>query len=57
MCGKLDSEMFSDGVVGLIEAGVITNAAKQIDTGKCVATFLMGTDRLYHFADNNPWWP
>ncbi len=50
----IHSEMFSDGVVDLIEAGVITNAAKQIDTGKCVATFLMGTDRLYDFVDNNP---
>jgi Acetyl-CoA hydrolase len=56
--GKKDlgihSEMFSDGVVELIEAGVITNRYKQIDKGQCVATFLMGTDRLYRFVDDNP---
>lgn len=56
--GKKDlgihSEMFSDGVVELIEAGVITNNCKQIDKGQCVATFLMGTERLYKFAHNNP---
>ena len=46
--------MFSDGVVELIEAGVITNRYKQIDKGQCVATFLMGTDRLYRFVDDNP---
>ena len=50
----IHSEMFSDGVVELIEAGVVTNARKQIDQGKCVATFLMGTDRLYNYVDDNP---
>ena len=50
----IHSEMFSDGVVELIEAGVITNQYKQIDKGQCVATFLMGTDRLYGYANNNP---
>lgn len=50
----IHSEMFSDGVVELIEAGVVTNARKQVDTGKSVATFLMGTDRLYNFVDDNP---
>ncbi|SFR72421.1 acetyl-CoA hydrolase/transferase family protein [Anaeromicropila populeti] len=50
----IHSEMFSDGVVELIEKGVITNKYKQIDKDKCVATFLMGTDRLYDFVNNNP---
>lgn len=50
----IHSEMFSDGVVELIEAGVITNTHKQIEKGKCIATFLMGTRRLYDFVDNNP---
>ena len=50
----IHSEMFSDGVVDLINAGVITNNCKQIDKGQCVATFLMGTKKLYDFVDNNP---
>ena len=50
----IHSEMFSDGVVELIEAGVITNRKKTLHPGKCVATFLMGTQRLYDFVDNNP---
>lgn len=50
----IHSEMFSDGVVELIEAGVITNKYKQIDVGQCVASFLMGTDRLYSYVNNNP---
>lgn len=50
----IHSEMFSDGVVELIEAGVITGERKQIDKGQCVATFLMGTKRLYDFVDDNP---
>lgn len=50
----IHSEMFSDGVVELIEAGVITNSRKQIQKGQCVATFLMGTDRLYNYVNDNP---
>lgn len=50
----IHSEMFSDGVVELIEAGVITNACKQIQKGQCVASFLMGTDRLYDYVNDNP---
>ena len=41
----IHSEMFSDGVVDLINAGVITNKCKQIDKGQCVATCLMGTKK------------
>lgn len=50
----IHSEMFSDGVVELAEAGVITNAKKTTHTGKYVANFLMGTKRLYDFVNNNP---
>ena len=56
--GKKDlgihSEMFSDRVVTLAEAGVITNQKKTIHRGKFVATFLMGTSKLYQFVNNNP---
>lgn len=56
--GKKDlgihSEMISDGVVELVEAGVITGKAKTLHRGKIVVTFLMGTKRLYDFVDNNP---
>lgn len=55
--GKKDlgihSEMVSDGVVELMEAGVVTNERKQVDRGVSVATFLMGTQRLYDFANGN----
>jgi 4-hydroxybutyrate CoA-transferase len=50
----IHSEMFSDGVVELVEAGVIDNSAKNFHKGKMVATFLMGTRRLYDFVHNNP---
>ena len=48
------SEMISDGVVDLVEAGVITCSQKAINKGKIIVTFLMGTKRLYNFVDNNP---
>lgn len=50
----IHSEMISDGVVALAEEGVINNSKKQIDKGKFVIAFLMGTQRLYDFAHNNP---
>lgn len=50
----IHSEMFSDGVVSLAEAGIITNRKKTINTGKFMATFLMGTKKLYDFVNNNP---
>ncbi|VBB07617.1 acetyl-coa hydrolase/transferase [Lucifera butyrica] len=50
----IHSEMFSDGVVYLAEAGVITNRKKTLHAGKYLATFLMGTQKLYDFVDNNP---
>jgi 4-hydroxybutyrate CoA-transferase len=50
----IHSEMISDGVVELVEAGVITNRMKSIHKGKIVVTFLMGTKRLYDFVNSNP---
>lgn len=50
----IHSEMFSTGVVELFEAGVINNKRKTLHKDKMVATFLMGTQRLYDFIDNNP---
>lgn len=50
----IHTEMFSDGVVELVEAGVINNSKKTLHKGKSVATFLMGTRRLYDYVHNNP---
>lgn len=50
----IHTEMFSDGVVELVEAGVVNNSEKTLHKGKMVATFLMGTKRLYDFVNNNP---
>ena len=49
----IHSEMLSDGVVELIESGVVNNAAKTIHNGKTVVSFLMGTRKLYDFVDGN----
>ena len=50
----IHSEMFSDGVLALVEAGVITNRKKTINTGKFIVSFLMGSRKLYDFVNNNP---
>ncbi len=50
----IHSEMISDGVVDLYEAGVVNCSEKAIDKNKMVVTFLMGTKRLYDFAAKNP---
>jgi acyl-CoA hydrolase/GNAT superfamily N-acetyltransferase len=50
----IHTEMFSDGVLPLIDAGVITNARKTLHRGKMVASFVMGSRALYDFVDNNP---
>ena len=47
-------EMFSDGVLDLVERGVITGARKTLDRGKMVASFLIGSRRLMDFLDDNP---
>jgi acyl-CoA hydrolase len=48
------TEMFSDWIIDLIECGAITCAKKTINRGKVVASFAMGSQRLYDFIDNNP---
>ena len=50
----IHTEMFSDGVMELVEAGVITNERKTLHRGKIIAGFLMGSRKLYQFVDNNP---
>jgi len=50
----IHTEMFSDGVVDLINKGVITCARKNFNPGKVLANFLMGTKKLYDFVHNNP---
>ena len=50
----IHSEMFSDGVLDLVERGVITGARKTIDRGKIVASFVVGSRRLLDFLDDNP---
>ena len=50
----IHTEMLSDGVMALAEAGVITGARKTLLPGKIVTSFLMGTRRLYDWADDNP---
>jgi acyl-CoA hydrolase len=48
------SGMLGDGLVDLVEAGVITNARKRIDRGVSITGALIGTQRLYEFAHRNP---
>jgi acyl-CoA hydrolase len=50
----IHTEMFTDVLVDLVERGVVTCERKDIDCGKIVVTFMMGTKRLYKFVDNNP---
>jgi len=50
----IHSELISDGVVDLADAGVITNARKTVHRGKIVAGFLLGTRKLFDFVDDNP---
>jgi 4-hydroxybutyrate CoA-transferase len=48
------SEMFSDGVLDLVESGVITGARKPLDRGKIVSSFVVGSQRLLDFINDNP---
>jgi acyl-CoA hydrolase len=50
----IHTEMLSDGVVDLVERGVVTGEAKRVHPGKIVAGFALGTRRLYDFLDDNP---
>ena len=50
----IHSELFSDGVIDLVEAGVLTSARKSLHPGKIVAGFIIGSTRLYKWVDDNP---
>lgn len=50
----IHTEMFSDGVLPLVESGVINNARKHKHRGRIVTTFAMGSQKLYDFVDDNP---
>jgi acyl-CoA hydrolase len=50
----IHTEMFSDGVLPLVEKGVITNEFKKKHRGKIVTGFLLGSRKLYDFVDDNP---
>ena len=50
----LHTEMFADGLLRLIKKGVINGSCKQIDRGKVVASFLLGSQEVYSFIDHNP---
>lgn len=49
----LHTEMLSDGVIPLIESGVIDNSMKKLNRGKNVTSFMVGTRKLYDFVDDN----
>ncbi|MBM3143909.1 MAG: acetyl-CoA hydrolase/transferase family protein [Chloroflexi bacterium] len=48
------TELFSDGVIELVNAGVLTNARKTLHQGKIIAGFILGTKKLYSWVHNNP---
>lgn len=57
LCGKKDlgihTEMFTDGMIDMIECGAVTNAKKNLHKYKCIATFAMGSQRLYDYINDN----
>ena len=50
----IHTEMFSDSLIPLIEKGVVTNKKKNLHRGKVIASFAMGTEKLYDYVDDNP---
>lgn len=58
LAGKRDlgihTEMFTDSIIGLVENGVVTGAKKEVNRGKIVSSFVLGTQRLYDFVADNP---
>lgn len=48
------TEMFSDGIIDLVQRGIITNEMKKVHPGAIVASFAVGSRRLYDFMDDNP---
>ncbi len=50
----IHTELFTDPVLDLVESGAVTGAAKEVNRGKIVSAFLMGSQRLYDFVHDNP---
>jgi 4-hydroxybutyrate CoA-transferase len=50
----IHTEMFSDGIISLVESGVINNSQKTLHPGKIVAAFTLGTKKIFDFCDDNP---
>jgi len=50
----IHTELFSEGVIDLVNAGVLTNARKSLHPGKIVSGFILGSQRLYNWVDDNP---
>jgi acyl-CoA hydrolase len=50
----LHTEMFSDGIIPLIERGNINNSQKKLNTGRSVTSFITGTRKLYDYVNDNP---
>ena len=50
----LHTEMLSDGVIPLIQSGVINNSLKKLNRGKSITSFMIGTKKLYDFVNDNP---
>jgi acyl-CoA hydrolase len=50
----IHSEMFSDGIIDLVNCGALTNNKKSMHKGKIVGSFLIGSQKLYDFVDDNP---
>ncbi|NIR47372.1 acetyl-CoA hydrolase/transferase family protein [candidate division KSB1 bacterium] len=50
----IHTEMLSDGMMQAVEAGVVTNARKNLHPGKVIATFALGSNELYEYIHNNP---
>ncbi|WP_316766421.1 acetyl-CoA hydrolase/transferase family protein [Pedobacter frigiditerrae] len=50
----IHTEMFSDGIIPLLESGVINNSKKKLNVGRSVTSFITGTRKLYDFVNDNP---
>ena len=50
----IHTEMFSDGIIPLLESGVINNSKKKLNIGRSVTSFITGTRKLYDFVNDNP---
>ncbi len=50
----IHTEMFTDAIIDMIESGAVTGSRKSVDQGKIVASFCLGTKKVYDYIDNNP---